>query len=120
MFHSLPGSAWADGKLEEVAEQLGKIVEHLRTKSTQPNYSSRWTTLYFVFFLQPSNLQVLNNFLVCPIHFKVQYIMLHPVSLTYTLTKKKYDMLRLCVGCKSTNTTNEEDISICRRDMLSK
>ena len=32
---SLPGSAWADGKLAEPAEQLGKMVEHLKSKSTQ-------------------------------------------------------------------------------------
>ena len=28
LFHPLPGSAWADGKLAEMSEQLGKIVEH--------------------------------------------------------------------------------------------
>ena len=32
----LPGSAWADGKLEELAEQLGKMVEHPKSKSTNP------------------------------------------------------------------------------------
>ena len=34
---TVPPSAWADGKLAEVAEQLGKIVEHHRSKSTQSN-----------------------------------------------------------------------------------
>ena len=34
MFHPLPGSAWADGKLTELAEQLGKMVEH--PKSVDP------------------------------------------------------------------------------------
>ena len=36
LFHLQPGSAWADGKLAEVAEQLGQMVEHYRSKSTQP------------------------------------------------------------------------------------
>ena len=27
LFHHLPGSAWADGKVAELAEQLGKIAE---------------------------------------------------------------------------------------------
>ena len=31
----LTGSAWADGKLAELAEQLGKIVEHPKSMSTQ-------------------------------------------------------------------------------------
>ena len=35
VFHLQPGSAWADGKLAEVAEQLGQMVEHHRSKSTQ-------------------------------------------------------------------------------------
>ena len=39
-------SAWADGKLAELAEQVGKMVEHLKSKSTQPNYLPRWTTLH--------------------------------------------------------------------------
>ena len=46
MFHLLPGSAWALGKLAELAEQVGKMVEHYRSKSTQPNYPTRWNTLY--------------------------------------------------------------------------
>ena len=28
LFHLLPGSAWADGNLAELAEQVGKMVEH--------------------------------------------------------------------------------------------
>ena len=28
MFHPQPGSAWANGKLADLAEQLGKMVEH--------------------------------------------------------------------------------------------
>ena len=38
--------AWADGKLAEVAEQLGKMVEHTKSKSTQPRFARRWVTLY--------------------------------------------------------------------------
>ena len=38
MFHHLPGSALANGKLAELAEHVGRMVEHLRSKSTQPNY----------------------------------------------------------------------------------
>ena len=36
--YNLPGSAWADGILTEMAEQVSKMVEHLGSKSTQPNY----------------------------------------------------------------------------------
>ena len=36
MFDYLPGSAWADGKLAELAEQQGKMGEHPESKSTQP------------------------------------------------------------------------------------
>ena len=79
----------------------------------------RWCSCTILYLsLQPSNWQALSNFLVCPENFRVQYVLLHPVLLTYTLTKKNYDMLRLCIGCKSANATRE-DISICRRDMLS-
>ena len=46
MFHPLPGSAWADGNLAELAEQLGKMVEHPKTKSIQPRFARRWVTLY--------------------------------------------------------------------------
>ena len=49
---AVPPSVWFclryDGKLAELAEQLGKIVEHHRSKSTQPNYPTRWTTLFNV------------------------------------------------------------------------
>ena len=34
----LPGSAWANGKLAELAELLGKMVEHPKPKSTQPRF----------------------------------------------------------------------------------
>ena len=44
LFHPLPGCAWADGKLAEVDDQAGKMVEHLRSKSTQSNNPTRWTT----------------------------------------------------------------------------
>ena len=33
-------SAWADGTLAEVAEQLGKMVEHPKSKSMQPKSTS--------------------------------------------------------------------------------
>ena len=36
---------WADGIVAGLAEQKGKTVEHNRSKSTQPNYLTRWTTL---------------------------------------------------------------------------
>ena len=49
LFHLLPGSAWADGELAEVAEQAGKWVEHHRSESTQPNYLTRWATLYVTY-----------------------------------------------------------------------
>ena len=72
LFHPLPDSAWADGKLAELAEHLGNMrrvaysratsrsrcvktghsqisnspmVEHHRSKSTQPNYPSGCLTL---------------------------------------------------------------------------
>ena len=32
--------------MAELAETLGKIVEHHRTKSTQPNYPKGWPTLH--------------------------------------------------------------------------
>ena len=48
----LPGSAWADGKLAELAEHLGKMVEHPKPKSTQPRFARRCVTLY-VFFVRP-------------------------------------------------------------------
>ena len=38
MFHCLPDSAWADGKLAEAAGQLGKMVEH--PNQSQPNPGS--------------------------------------------------------------------------------
>ena len=42
----LPSSAWADGKLAELAEQLGKMVEHPKSKSTQPRFARRCVDLY--------------------------------------------------------------------------
>ena len=41
----MPGSAWADGNLAELAEQVDKMVEHYRSKATQPNYPSGCPTL---------------------------------------------------------------------------
>ena len=35
LFHPLPGSAWVDGKLAELAEQLCKMEEHPKSKSTK-------------------------------------------------------------------------------------
>ena len=46
LFHPLPGSAWADGKLADLAEQLGKMVDHHRSNSTQQKYPSRCPSLY--------------------------------------------------------------------------
>ena len=43
---SMPGSAWADGKLAELAEQLGKMVEHPKSKSTQLRLAKRCVTRY--------------------------------------------------------------------------
>ena len=36
---------WADGKLAELAEQLGKMVEHPKSKSTQPRFARIWVPL---------------------------------------------------------------------------
>ena len=44
--HPLPGSAWADGKLAELAKHLGKMVEHPKSKPTQPRFARSWATLY--------------------------------------------------------------------------
>ena len=41
----LPVSTRADGKLTELAKQVGEMVEHHRSKSAQPNYPDRRTTL---------------------------------------------------------------------------
>ena len=46
LFHPLPSSGWADGKLVEVADQLAKMLEHPNSKSTQPGLARRWATLY--------------------------------------------------------------------------
>ena len=35
-FQLLPGSAWADGKLAELAVWLGKMVEHTKSKFIDP------------------------------------------------------------------------------------
>ena len=45
-FHLLPSSAWADGKLAELAEQVDKLVEHHMCESTHPKYPTRGDTLY--------------------------------------------------------------------------
>ena len=37
----MPGSTWADGKLTEVAEQLGKIVDWNIIDQSQPNQTFR-------------------------------------------------------------------------------
>ena len=36
LFQPLPSSAWANGKLAEEAEKVGKMVEHPKSKSSQP------------------------------------------------------------------------------------
>ena len=41
-------SAWAYGKLAELAEQVNKLMEHHKSKSTQPGSESCWDTLYCV------------------------------------------------------------------------
>ena len=42
LFHLLPISAWADGKLPELAEQVCKMVKLHKSKSTQrPNHGQR-------------------------------------------------------------------------------
>ena len=41
LFHPLPGSAWADGKLAEVTEQLSKIVEHHTVKVNPTQLSEK-------------------------------------------------------------------------------
>ena len=43
IFHTLPDSAWADGKLAELAEHLGKTVEH-HVDQSQPNPTLRADT----------------------------------------------------------------------------
>ena len=48
VFQLLPGSAWADGKRADLAEELGETVEHHRQKSNQPNYPIRWVALYCI------------------------------------------------------------------------
>ena len=48
MFHPLAGSALADGKLGELAKQLGRKVEHHKSKSTQPNHPRKCPSLYTV------------------------------------------------------------------------
>ena len=64
----LPGSAWADGKLAELAEQVGKMVEHLGSKSTQPNYPTRWTTL-LINLAQYANVTITDDFTAWNCHF---------------------------------------------------
>ena len=60
----VPGIAWADGNLANMAEQVTKEVEKLRTIiSTQPNYPTIWTTLYTVY----------SDDLVCPFLKNMSY-----------------------------------------------
>ena len=47
VFHPLSDSAWADGKLAELAEQLGKMVEHPKSKSTKQRFARRCATRSF-------------------------------------------------------------------------
>ena len=44
MFHSWPSTAWANVKLAEVAEQVGKMMELPKSKSTQPSFARRCRT----------------------------------------------------------------------------
>ena len=51
-FHLLPGSAWADGKLAELAVWLGRLVEHPKFKSTELHVTQsarRWTSHVIIF-----------------------------------------------------------------------
>ena len=44
-------SVWADEKLAELVEQLGKMEEHPKSKSTQRRFAKRWTSLYLLCLL---------------------------------------------------------------------
>ena len=47
LFQTPPDCAWADGNLAELAKQVCLKLEHLKLSySGQPNYQTRWTTLY--------------------------------------------------------------------------
>ena len=46
MFHCLTNCASADGKLAELTEQLGKMVEHPKAKSTHQRFARTWTSLF--------------------------------------------------------------------------
>ena len=50
LFYNLPCSALADGKLTEVVEHMGVVVEHPQSKSTQPMFASRCPALYIQIF----------------------------------------------------------------------
>ena len=42
LFQPLPSSVWANCKLAEVVEKMGKMVEHPKSKSTQPGAWFNW------------------------------------------------------------------------------
>ena len=44
----VPPAAWAVGKLAELAEQLAKMVEHPKSKSTQSRFDWGCFTLYII------------------------------------------------------------------------
>ena len=46
LLHPLPSSVWAEGKLAEVAEQVGKMMEDPELKSNQSRFVSECLTLY--------------------------------------------------------------------------
>ena len=50
LFHLLPGSAFALGKLAAKAELVFKVAEHNRSKSAQPNIQTRKNSLYLAEF----------------------------------------------------------------------
>ena len=51
MFYHRPSSALADGKLAEVADQVGEMVEWPNSKSTKPRFVRRCLTLYIRYLI---------------------------------------------------------------------
>ena len=99
LFYLLPCSAWADGKLAEVAKEVGNIVEHHRSNITQPNYLTRRTTVSTsVDLFQVSSLwssQFLHKFVVVgnwvgTLVYCTQYTLLHIPSLGDTFQLHSY------------------------------